>query len=81
MTHPDNDIPATGARLNWDAMTQPANESTEREWRSAAFWHSDIEDAMNAIHNEAIVYRPSERPQFYRDVIAAINEYLEDKYQ
>jgi hypothetical protein len=46
-----------------------------RSWRSAAFWHSDIEDIMDRIANEAMGYHPESRAEFFRDVMEAIKDH------
>lgn len=48
-------------------------------WRSTVFWHSDIEDVMDRIANEAMSYHPDSRAEFFRDVVTAINEHLENE--
>jgi uncharacterized Zn finger protein (UPF0148 family) len=51
-------------------------DSSPREWRSAVFWYSDIEDIMDRIANEAMGYHPESRAEFFRDVMAAIKDHL-----
>jgi hypothetical protein len=43
------------------------------EWRSSAFWFSDIEDAVDRIVNDVMAYPPSCRADFYRDVITELH--------
>jgi uncharacterized protein (DUF2267 family) len=47
-------------------------------WRSLVFWHSDVEDVMDRIANEAMGYHPDSREEFFRDVMAAIKSHLEN---
>ena len=61
-----------------EAGALPPVAGPPREWRSAAFWHSDIEDIMDRIANEAMGYHPDSRAEFFRDVMAAIKDHLEN---
>jgi hypothetical protein len=45
-------------------------------WRSSAFWHSDIEDIMDRIANDAMSYHPECRSEFFRNVMDSIKDHL-----
>jgi hypothetical protein len=59
-----------------DSCASPVRPS----WRSAAFWHSDIEDLMDRIATEAQLYHPESREKFYNDVLAEIKTHLANEY-
>lgn len=45
-----------------------------RYWRSAAFWYSDIEDAVDRAVCDADHYAPESRAKFLRAVMAELGE-------
>ena len=50
------------------------SESCSRPWRSTAFWHSDVEDAVDRTVCDADHYSPESRADFLRAVVDVLNE-------
>ena len=70
--------PQEGIAHNADRCGDTPPPTCSPVWRSLVHWHSDIEDIMDRIANEAMGYHPDSRAEFFSDVVTAINEHRDN---
>ena len=77
---PSNNQPTN--YMTQDTENQNAEDSTaaacSRHWRSSAFWHSDIEDAVDRTVSDGDHYNPQSRPDFLRAVANELRQAAAD---